>query len=67
MFKTAYTAYTEKNILKRTTGINQTAQYELVTKSPKRDLPKPIIFDVLPDSMEYINYELQIKDRNGNM
>ena len=67
LFKTAYTAYTEKNILKRTTGINQTAQYELVTKSPKRDLPKPIIFDVLPDSMEYVNYEIQIKDKNGNI
>ncbi|MGX4601716.1 proline-rich domain-containing protein [Faecalimicrobium sp. JNUCC 81] len=67
LFKTAYTAYTEKNIIKRSTKINDTAEYELLVKSPKRNLPNPIVFDILPDGMEYVGYEINIKDNKGTI
>ncbi len=67
IFKSAYTAYVEKKVLSRSTGINTMAEYELITTSPKRNLPKPIVFDIIPDGMEYINYEISIKDNAGNI
>ena len=66
LFKSAYTAYTKKNIIKRSTKINDTAQYELLVKPPKRNLPKPIIFDILPDGMEFVDYKINVIDINGN-
>ncbi|WP_343102010.1 hypothetical protein, partial [Romboutsia sp. MSSM.1001216sp_RTP31141st1_G3_RTP31141_220114] len=67
LFKTAYTACVEKQIIARSTGVNTIAEYELVTRSPKRNLPKPIVFDIIPDGMEYVDYEINVKDNNGNI